>query len=118
MTSDAIYQDKRVDYHLQAPNNYPVIPAKLSAAEMLTYEERVFSIVSENTGKLAFLNLLELVGGLPHKQVLYKVLASLARQGRIVRIRGIGKKRIEFFYHDTAKLKKPTLSASVSFVPP
>jgi hypothetical protein len=88
----------------------------LSKDHLPAYEEIVFTIITGNNGKLRFVDLLELVGGTPHKNILYKALASLARQGRIERIRGIGKKRIEFYYYDAKKIKRPPPSASVSFV--
>ena len=88
----------------------------LRKEQLPAYEDMVFSLITNNNGKLRFVDLLEIVGGPPHKNILYKALASLARQGRIERIRGIGKKRIEFFYHDKKKLKRPPPSAAVSFV--
>lgn len=88
----------------------------LSKDQFPAYEDMVFSLITKNNGKLRFIDVLELVGGPIHKNILYKALASLARQGRIERIRGIGKKRIEFYYYDKKKLKRPPPSASVSFV--
>lgn len=88
----------------------------LTKEQLQVYEDVVFSIISKNNGKLRFIDILDHVGGPPQKNVLYKTLASLARQGRIERIRGIGKKRIEFYYYDSKKIKRPTASASVSFV--
>jgi hypothetical protein len=88
----------------------------LTKEQLQVYEDVVFSIISKNNGKLRFIDILDHVGGPPQKNVLYKTLASLARQGRIERIRGIGKKRIEFYYYDSKKIKRPAASASVSFV--
>jgi hypothetical protein len=88
----------------------------LSKEQLQVYEDVVFSIITKNNGKLRFIDILDLVGGPAQKNVLYKTLASLARQGRIERIRGIGKKRIEFYYYDSKKIKRPPASASVSFV--
>lgn len=88
----------------------------LTKEQLRVYEDVVFSIISKNNGKLRFIDILDQVGGAPQKNILYKTLASLARQGRIERIRGIGKKRIEFYYHDSKKIKRPAASASVSFV--
>ena len=88
----------------------------LNNGQFLEFQEKVFSVISENSGKLIFADLLKIVGEDPYKQVLYKALMSLAKQQRIVRIRGIGNKRIEFYYHDTKKLKKPPASAAVSYV--
>lgn len=92
------------------------MPIVLNNGQFLEFQEKVFSIISENNGKLIFADLLTIVGGDLYKQVLYKVLMNLAKQQRIVRIRGIGKKRIEFYYHDKKKLKKPPASAAVSYV--
>lgn len=97
-------------------SNQPIIPIVLDKAQLQEYQEKVFSVISQNNGKLNFTDLLGLMGGVPYKQSLYKVLMNLAKQGRITRIRGLGKRRIEFYYYDTAKLKKPTPSAAVSFV--
>ena len=88
----------------------------LNKEQMQIYEDVVFSIISKNNGKLRFIDILDLVGGPAQKNVLYKALASLARQGKIERIRGIGKKRIEFYYYDSKKIKRPSPSASVSFI--
>ena len=88
----------------------------LDKVQLQEYQEKVFSVISEKSGKLNFTDLLELMGGATYKQSLYKVLMNLAKQGRITRIRGLGKKRIEFYYYDTKKLKKPAPSAAVSFV--
>jgi hypothetical protein len=119
LITDTIFEKARLSQqqHQPSPDKDHSKVRKHSVEEMIAYEQRVFSIVSENTGKLTFLSLLELFGGTAHKQILYKALASLTKQGRIIRIRGIGKNRIEFFYHDKKKLKKPALSASVSFLP-
>jgi hypothetical protein len=92
------------------------MPIVLNNGQFLEFQEKVFSIISENNGKLIFPDLLKSVGEDPYKQVLYKALMSLAKQQRIVRIRGIGKKRIEFYYYDTKKLKKLPASAAVSYV--
>ena len=88
----------------------------LTKEQLQVYEDVVFTIISKNNGKLRFIDILDQVGGPPQKNILYKTLASLARQGRIERMRGIGKKRIEFYYHDSKKIKRPAASASVSFV--
>ena len=88
----------------------------MNNAELLEFQEKVFSMISENNGKLIFTDLFAMVGGAPYRQVLYKVLMNLAKQQRIARIRGIGKKRIEFYYYDSKKLKRPPPSASVSYI--
>ena len=88
----------------------------LNNSQFLEFQEKVFSIISENSGKLIFADLYERTGGAPYKPTLYKTLMNLAKQQRIVRIRGIGKKRIEFYYYDTKKLKKFAPSAAVSYV--
>ena len=108
---DSAESDNIIAYGLQRDGTLTLKKEQLPA-----YEDMVFSLITNNNGKLRFIDVLEIVGGPPHKNILYKALASLARQGRIERIRGIGKKRIEFFYHDKKKLKRPPPSASVSFV--
>src|SRR6185295_18768325 len=60
----------------------------LTKEQLQVYENVVFSIISKNNGKLRFIDILDQVGGPPQKNILYKTLASLARQGRIERIRG------------------------------
>jgi hypothetical protein len=87
----------------------------LSNGQFLEFQEKVFSIISENSGKLIFADLFERMGGAQYKGVLYKALMNLAKQHRIVRIRGLGKSRIEFYYYDTKKIKKPHPSAAVSY---
>jgi len=77
--------------------------------QQFLYEEKVFSLISQNSGKLRFVDLLEIAGGNSHKQVLYKALANLAHKGNIKRLKGIGKKNIEYFYHDSSKIKIPTV---------
>jgi len=109
---DGAGPDNNIAYGIQKDGTLALKKEQLPA-----YEDMIFSLITNNNGKLRFIDLLEVVGGPPHKNILYKALASLARQGRIERIRGIGKKRIEFFYYDKKKLKRPPLSASVSFVP-
>lgn len=111
--SDTGASDNNIGYGLQRDGTLTLAKAHLPA-----YEELVFSLISNNNGKLTFVDVLELVGGPPHKNILYKALASLARQGKIERIRGIGKKRIEFYYYDRKKIKKSHPSASVTFVSP
>lgn len=111
--SDNGASDSNIEYRLQRDGSLTLRKEQLPA-----YEEMVFSLITNNNGKLRFVDVLELVGGPPHKNILYKALASLARQGKIERIRGIGKKRIEFYYFDRKKLKKSPPSASVSFVSP
>ena len=111
--SDKGASDNNIGFGLQKDGTLTLAKSHLPA-----YEELVFSLISNNNGKLTFVDVLELVGGPPHKNILYKALASLARQGKIERIRGIGKKRIEFYYYDRKKLKKSHPSASVSFVSP
>ena len=81
----------------------------------MKFQEKVFSTITENNGKLIFADLFDKMGGAPYKPVLYKALMNLARQQRIVRIRGIGKYRIEFYYYDTKKLRKASPSAAVSY---
>lgn len=103
--------NNKIGYGLQRDGTLTLAKAHLPA-----YEELVFSLISNNNGKLTFVDVLELVGGPPHKNILYKALASLARQGKIERIRGIGKKRIEFYYYDKKKIRKSHPSASVTFV--
>jgi hypothetical protein len=101
----------RIAYRMQKDGSLA-----LSKENLPAYEEIVFSLITNNNGKLRFIDLMDLVGGQPHKNILYKALASLARQGSIERIRGMGKKRIEFYYYDTKKIKKRPTSASVTFV--
>ena len=109
--SDSGPSENKISYGLQRDGSLA-----LSKDQLPAYEDMVFSLISKNNGKLRFVDVLELVGGPIHKNILYKALASLARQGRIERIRGIGKKRIEFYYYDKKKLKRPPTSASVAFV--
>jgi hypothetical protein len=109
--SDNGSSDHRIIYGVHRDGSLTLTKDHLPA-----YEDLLFSLISNNNGKLRFVDVLELVGGPPHKNILYKALASLARQGKIERIRGIGKKRIEFYYYDKKKLKKSLPSASVSFV--
>jgi hypothetical protein len=87
----------------------------LNNEQFLEFQEKVFSIISENNGKLIFADLLEHMGVASSKGLLYKALMNLAKQQRIVRIRGIGKSRIEFYYYDTKKIKKQHPSAAVSY---
>lgn len=111
--SDNGTSENMIGYGLQRDGTLTLAKAHLPA-----YEELVFSLISNNNGKLTFVDVLELVGGPPHKNILYKALASLARQSKIERIRGIGKKRIEFYYYDKKKIRKSHPSASVTFVSP
>lgn len=83
--------------------NNPLISNKDQVGE---FEEKVYSLISENSGKLVFADLLSILGGAQYKKLLYHILSKLTRQGKITRIRGIGKKRIEFYYHDTTKIRK------------
>ncbi len=103
--------DNKLSYGLQRDGSLTLNKDQLPA-----YENMVFSLITKDNGKLRFVDVLELVGGPIHKNILYKALASLARQGRIERIRGIGKKRIEFYYYDSKKIKRSPPSASVTFV--
>jgi hypothetical protein len=89
-----------------------MIPNKDQVGE---FEEKVYTIISENNGKLVFADLLSILGCAQYKKLLYHILSKLTRQGKITRIRGIGKKRIEFYYYDTRKIKKTPQSASVPF---
>lgn len=118
-TSNASENDNEnslLDSHSSFKYHAGRLVLSLTKEQLQIYENVVFSIISKNNGKLRFIDILDQVGGPPQKNILYKTLASLARQGRIERIRGMGKKRIEFYYHDSKKIKRPTASASVSFV--
>lgn len=79
-------------------------------------EEKVYSIISGNNGKLIFSDLLTILGGPQNKKLLYNVLSKLSRQGKVTRIRGIGKQRIEFYYYDTRKMKKLPRSAAEEYI--
>lgn len=121
LTSETSYQDPTLQQNGDSTagaksSSCPVAPIILDKPQLQEYQEKVFSVISQNNGKLNFTDLLGMMGGPPYKQALYKVLMNLAKQGRITRIRGLGKKRIEFYYYDTAKIKKLSPSAAVSFV--
>jgi len=118
LNDDILYHSSQQNAAIDNANesHQPSIPIVLDKAQLQEYQEKVFSVISQNNGKLNFADLLGLMGGAPYKQSLYKVLMNLAKQAKITRIRGLGKKRIEFYYYDTTKLKKPTPSAAVSFV--
>jgi hypothetical protein len=125
MTTDSLQNERQPSSILEQhniatePSNGKAIAGKsaviLNNAQFLEFQEKVFSIISENNGKLIFADLYERMGEAPYKPVLYKALMNLARQQRIVRIRGIGKHRIEFYYYDTKKLRKVPPSASVRY---
>lgn len=100
--------DVRVDFARHEITTPDITPVQ-------AYEEKVYSIISENNGKLIFSDLLILLGGPQNKKSLYNVLSKLARQGKVTRIRGIGKQRIEFYYHDTRKIKKLPKSAAEEY---
>jgi hypothetical protein len=123
MSSDSYNQNPNSQQNgnseFAAGDNAPtpqVKPVVLDKVQLQEYQENVFSVISQNNGRMNFNDLLALMGGAGYKQALYKVLMILAKQGRITRIRGLGKKRIEFYYYDTTKIKKPPPSAAVSFV--
>jgi len=130
MTTDPSFQDTTLNNQKQstsivpgigpASNDFSLIPPSKSVVldklQLLAYQEKAFAVISQNNGKLNFTDLLEIMGGPTYKQALYKALMLLAKQGKVTRIRGIGKKRIEFYYYDTLKIKKPAPSASVSFI--
>jgi hypothetical protein len=102
--------DARVDVSRQETTTPDRTPVQ-------TCEEKLYSIISENNGKLIFSDLLTILGGPHNKKLLYNVLSKLARQGKVTRIRGIGKQRIEFYYYDTRKIKKLPKSAAQEFIP-
>ena len=113
MASDTIHQSPPLppfqtpiaDFSSQTGETFVVYTDE----QQLGYEEKVLSLISQNSGKVRFVDLLQLAGGNSHKQVLYKALANLAHQGKIKRLKGIGKKNIEYFYHDSNKIKIPTV---------
>lgn len=88
------------------------------AVQGRVHEDEVYLAISNNNGKLTFAELLGIAGGEQNKKFLYNILSKLTRQGKITRIRGIGRERIEFYYYDTMKIRKIHTSASVRFVAP
>ena len=67
------------------------------------HTEVVFSIISQNSGKLTFKELFSIAsekGGMT-RVGLYRTIALLTKEGRIKRVKGIGKNGIDYFYHDS-----------------
>jgi predicted transcriptional regulator len=85
-----------------ASTNHQIPPTSTEA-----YIETVFSAISKNNGKLNFKDLFTMLveGGNTSRVHLYRAIAQLTKDGRIKRVKGIGKNGIDYFYYDTRFLK-------------
>ncbi len=68
------------------------------------YTQTVFTIISENSGRLNFKELYAKTAesGSANRVALYRAIAMLTKEGRIKRVKGIGKTGIDYFYHDSS----------------
>lgn len=73
------------------------------------YVENVFKTISEGSGTINFKELFAKVGNGSNRVQLYRAIAFLTKEGRIKRLKGIGKEGIDYFYHDVAKIKNKKL---------
>jgi DNA-binding transcriptional regulator PaaX len=72
-----------------------------------SFIETVYGIIRSSSGKLTSKDLDQIIG---NKQEVRLAITRLTVQGRIKRIRGFGKRGIEYFYKDVAgQPQKPKL---------
>jgi Fe2+ or Zn2+ uptake regulation protein len=71
------------------------------------YTESVFTIINQNSGRLNFKDLYSKMveNGSSNRVALYRAIATLTKEGKIRRIKGIGKTGIDYFYHDSSLYK-------------
>ena len=75
-----------------------------------SFIEMVYDIIKERSGTLTSKDLDHMIG---NKQDVRLAITRLTVQGRIKRVRGFGKKGIEYFYKDIAgQPQKPELQQS------
>lgn len=90
------------DDHSLASNDhqFPTTPSE-------SYVETVFNAISSHNGKLNFKDLFTMLveGGNTSRVHLYRAIAQLTKDGRIKRVKGIGKNGIDYFYYDIRLLK-------------
>ncbi len=72
---------------------------KLRGNNSSGFIDRVYAIISKRSGKVTSKDLDQMIG---NKQDVRLAITRLTVQGRIKRVRGFGKRGIEYFYHDVA----------------
>ena len=79
----------------------------LPASPTESYLTNVFTAISENNGRLNFKDLFTMLveGGNTSRVQLYRAIAQLTKEGKIKRVKGIGKNGIDYFYYDCRFLK-------------
>jgi DNA-binding transcriptional regulator PaaX len=80
---------------------------KLRENSSSSFIETVYAIIKNRSGKLTSKDLDQMIGNKQHVRI---AITRLTVQGRIRRVRGFGKKGIEYFYKDIAgQPQKPDL---------
>jgi hypothetical protein len=81
--------------------------------------DRVYAIIRNRSGKVTSKDLDQMIG---NKQDVRLAITRLTVQGRIKRVRGFGKRGIEYFYKDidrqeqkTGRIKQSTRTTSSSY---
>lgn len=67
--------------------------------------DKVYAIIRNRSGKVTSKDLDQMIG---NKQYVRLAITRLTVQGRIKRVRGFGKRGIEYFYKDTARQPQKT----------
>jgi DNA-binding transcriptional regulator PaaX len=78
---------------------------KLRSNSSNGFIDRVYAIISNRSGKITSKDLDQMIG---NKQDVRLAITRLTVQGRIKRVRGFGKRGIEYFYKDIAHQAQKT----------
>jgi DNA-binding transcriptional regulator PaaX len=78
---------------------------KLRSNSSNGFIDKVYAIISNRSGKITSKDLDQMIG---NKQDVRLAITRLTVQGRIKRVRGFGKRGIEYFYKDIAHQAQKT----------
>ena len=78
---------------------------KLRSNSSNGFIDKVYTIISSRSGKITSKDLDQMIG---NKQDVRLAITRLTVQGRIKRVRGFGKRGIEYFYKDIAQQAQKT----------